>query len=377
MVSKLDISILLLEDDEKIRKSLARTLSIKITNVFEVENPRAALEILKKHKIDLIVSDIEMPEMDGLTFVETLRKSNFNMPVIITSAYTNPEYFKKAIDLKIDKYITKPVKLNDLFDAIDNSYTKIRNEELQNKNSELEEKIFDYQSRMSSIGEMVGNISHQWRQPLTTISTVLTELKFMKELDDLSDELFFEDINIIQSNIMQMSQTMDDFRELIMGDKSPETFNVYNQIEQILNISKAVIVTNFIKLDFQGDKDISIVNLKNALTQAMLNIINNAKDALLNIDEDDRLIVINLYKLDDKIIINIKDSAGGIPNDNTDKVFEVLYTTKEDKGTGIGLYMTRKLIEEKMKGKITVENETFEYEQKTYTGASFSIMLPL
>lgn len=377
MVTKLDISILLLEDDEKIRNSLARTLGIKIANVFEVENPRAALDILKQHKIDLIVSDIEMPEMDGLTFVETLRKSNFQMPVIITSAYTNPEYFKKAIDLKIDKYITKPVKLTDLFEAIDNSYNKIKNEELKNKNEALEQKLFDYQSRMSSIGEMIGNISHQWRQPLTTISTVLTELKFMKEFDDLSDELFFEDIKIIQDNISQMSQTMDDFRELIMGDKGPETFNVYNQISQILNISKAVIVTNFIKLDYKGDKEITVVNLKNALTQAMLNIINNAKDALLSVNEDDRFIIINFYKEESKIIINIKDTAGGIPDDTLDKVFEILYTTKKDKGTGIGLYMTKKLIEEKMNGEISVENEIFEYEQKTYKGASFSIKLPL
>jgi len=372
-----DINLLIIEDDHKIRSSIARTLKIKIKNIFEAENPRAALEVLKNHKIDLIISDIEMPEMDGLTFVETLRKSNFNMPVIITSAYTSPDYFKKAIDLRIDKYITKPVKIQDLFEAIEMSYNRMKNEELRTKNTLLEEKIFEYQSRMSTIGEMVGNISHQWRQPLTTISTVLTELKFMKELGDLSDELLTEDIAIIQKNINQMSETMDDFRELIMGDKKVEDFNLTEHINQVINICKAIIVTNFIKIEFKHDEDIIISNLKNALSQSMINIINNAKDALLDTNEDDRFILIDVQKNDENVIINIKDTAGGIDSENLNQVFDVLFTTKEDTGTGIGLYMTKKMITEKMNGQITVNNETFTHENKEYTGAVFSITLPL
>ncbi len=377
MMDTFDINLLIIEDDHKIRSSIARTLKIKIKNIFEAENPRAALEVLKNHKIDLIISDIEMPEMDGLTFVETLRKSNFTMPVIITSAYTSPDYFKKAIDLRIDKYITKPVKIQDLFEAIEMSYNRMKNEELRTKNTLLEEKIFEYQSRMSTIGEMVGNISHQWRQPLTTISTVLTELKFMKELGDLSDELLTEDIAIIQKNINQMSETMDDFRELIMGDKKVEDFNLTEHINQVINICKAIIVTNFIKIEFKHDEDIIISNLKNALSQSMINIINNAKDALLDTNEDDRFILIDVQKNDENVIINIKDTAGGIDSENLNQVFDVLFTTKEDTGTGIGLYMTKKMITEKMNGQITVNNETFTHENKEYTGAVFSITLPL
>ena len=376
MIEQLDINLLLIEDDHKIRESLARTLNIKVKEIFQAENPRAALEVLKNYKVDIIVSDIEMPEMDGLTFVETLRKSNFTMPVIITSAYTSPDYFKKAIDLKVDKYITKPVKINDLFDAIENSYNRLKNEELTKKNTALEDKVFEYQSRMSTIGEMVGNISHQWRQPLSTISTVLTELKFMKELDDLSDELLTEDINIIQKNINQMSQTMDDFRELIIGDKKTQEFDVVELTNQVLNISKAIIVTNFIRVVFNNEEQIIVNNLKNALTQAMINIVNNAKDALLDTNEEDRIIFIDVSQDDDNVFIEIKDTAGGIESKTPEQVFEVLYTTKEDTGTGIGLYMTKKLINEKMNGEITVSNQSTIYEDKEYIGASFLIKLP-
>ena len=317
-----------------------------------------------------------MPEMDGLTFVESLRKSKLHMPVIITSAFVLPDYFKKAIDLRIDKYLTKPVKISDLFDAVENSYNRLRNEKLQKKNNELEDKILDYQSRMSTIGEMVGNISHQWRQPLSTISTVVTELKFMKELDDLSDELLADNISIIQKNIGQMSQTMDDFRELIIGDQKHQSFDVVELTNQVLNISKAIIVTNFIKVIFNNEEQILLTNLKNALMQAMVNIINNAKDALLDTKEENRIIFIDITQDEKNVIIQIKDTAGGIKSKTLEKVFEVLYTTKEKTGMGIGLYMTKKLINEKMNGEISVSNETITYNDKEYLGASFKILLP-
>lgn len=376
MIEKLDVNLLLVEDDKKIRESLARTLNIKVREIFQAENPIDAFEILKNNTVDIIVTDIEMPEMDGLTFVESLRKSKLHMPVIITSAFVLPDYFKKAIDLRIDKYLTKPVKISDLFDAVENSYNRLRNEKLQKKNNELEDKILDYQSRMSTIGEMVGNISHQWRQPLSTISTVVTELKFMKELDDLSDELLADNISIIQKNIGQMSQTMDDFRELIIGDQKHQSFDVVELTNQVLNISKAIIVTNFIKVIFNNEEQILLTNLKNALMQAMVNIINNAKDALLDTKEENRIIFIDITQDEKNVIIQIKDTAGGIKSKTLEKVFEVLYTTKEKTGMGIGLYMTKKLINEKMNGEISVSNETITYNDKEYLGASFKILLP-
>lgn len=376
MIEKLDVNLLLVEDDKKIRESLARTLNIKVREIFQAENPMDAFEILKNNTVDIIVTDIEMPEMDGLTFVESLRKLKLHMPVIITSAFVLPDYFKKAIDLRIDKYLTKPVKISDLFDAVENSYNRLRNEKLQKKNNELEDKILDYQSRMSTIGEMVGNISHQWRQPLSTISTVVTELKFMKELDDLSDELLADNISIIQKNIGQMSQTMDDFRELIIGDQKHQSFDVVELTNQVLNISKAIIVTNFIKVIFNNEEQILLTNLKNALMQAMVNIINNAKDALLDTKEENRIIFIDITQDEKNVIIQIKDTAGGIKSKTLEKVFEVLYTTKEKTGMGIGLYMTKKLINEKMNGEISVSNETITYNDKEYLGASFKILLP-
>ena len=376
MIEKLDVNLLLVEDDKKIRESLARTLNIKVREIFQAENPIDAFEILKNNTVDIIVTDIEMPEMDGLTFVESLRKLKLHMPVIITSAFVLPDYFKKAIDLRIDKYLTKPVKISDLFDAVENSYNRLRNEKLQKKNNELEDKILDYQSRMSTIGEMVGNISHQWRQPLSTISTVVTELKFMKELDDLSDELLANNISIIQKNIGQMSQTMDDFRELIIGDQKHQSFDVVELTNQVLNISKAIIVTNFIKVIFNNEEQILLTNLKNALMQAMVNIINNAKDALLDTKEENRIIFIDITQDEKNVIIQIKDTAGGIKSKTLEKVFEVLYTTKEKTGMGIGLYMTKKLINEKMNGEISVSNETITYNDKEYLGASFKILLP-
>ena len=110
--------------------------------------------------------------------------------------------------------------------------------------------------------------------------------------------------------------------------------------------------------------------------QAMVNIINNAKDALLDTKEENRIIFIDITQDEKNVIIQIKDTAGGIKSKTLEKVFEVLYTTKEKTGMGIGLYMTKKLINEKMNGEISVSNETITYNDKEYLGASFKILLP-
>ena len=141
-------------------------------------------------------------------------------------------------------------------------------------------------------------------------------------------------------------------------------------------LSKAIIVTNFIKVIFNNEEQILLTNLKNALMQAMVNIINNAKDALLDTKEENRIIFIDITQDEKNVIIQIKDTAGGIKSKTLEKVFEVLYTTKEKTGMGIGLYMTKKLINEKMNGEISVSNETITYNDKEYLGASFKILLP-
>jgi signal transduction histidine kinase len=173
-----------------------------------------------------------------------------------------------------------------------------------------------------------------------------------------------------------MSQTIDDFRNFFKENKQKEKINLKKCYEKTFKIANAKYQTYKITV-VKNIEDIEVETLENELIQVIINILNNAKDALLeNCSKDDRFIFVDIYKNGNTPTIEIKDSAGGIPTDIIDKVFDPYFTTKGDNdGTGIGLYMSKQIVTKNLSGSLDVKNETFEYQGTTYTGANFTLKL--
>ncbi|MEA3498314.1 MAG: ATP-binding protein, partial [Campylobacterota bacterium] len=234
--------------------------------------------------------------------------------------------------------------------------------------------------KMASMGEMIGNIAHQWRQPLSAISTASTGIVMQKKYGILDETNLLDTCNKINDNAQYLSKTIDDFRNFIKGDRTKKLYSLKDDIDSFLHLIKGPIKSHNINIILNLQEDIKIDGYENELTQCLINIFNNAKDILKEkiSTNEDRLIFISTSTNKDKAIVKIKDNGGGIPTDIINKVFEPYFTTKhQSQGTGLGLHMTYNLIVDGMGGTIEAHNLTYEYEGKKYTGAEFKIILPL
>ena len=239
------------------------------------------------------------------------------------------------------------------------------------------EKLLFQQSKMASMGEMIDNIAHQWRQPLSLISTISTGLEIKMQLDVLDKENSQKDLKKINNTVQHLSQTIDDFRDFFKSDKSLVTFSVLESVKKNLFLLDAIFSDNAIGIVFEKSEDVKIDNYENEFTQALINIFYNAKDAMEEMNTK-KLIFINMEVHKNNIEIKIRDNAGGIDPSIIESIFEPYFTTKhKSQGTGIGLYMTHQIIESHMKGSISVENITYVYENIKYTGAEFTLKLPI
>ena len=237
-------------------------------------------------------------------------------------------------------------------------------------------KLFEEQSKLAAMGEMIGNIAHQWRQPLSVITTISSGIKVRSEYEQLENYDIVTDMNVIMEQAQYLSQTIDDFRNFIRNTKDVQNLSIKNTIEKTLSILHSALSNNCIKIITDLKDDMSIDGYENELIQSFINIINNAKDAINEHlkDDDEKLIFINISKENSKLIITIKDNGGGIPNNIIHKIFEPYFTTKNKSiGTGIGLSMSYKMLAERHNASIDVYNEEYIYNNKNYKGACFKI----
>ena len=256
-----------------------------------------------------------------------------------------------------------------------NLENKVQDELMKNRQHEI--KLLE-QSKMVSMGEMIGNIAHQWRQPLSIISTVSTGAKVQNEMDLLTNEMFEKNMDIINDNVQYLSKTIDDFRNFVKGDRTKKVFKLSTEIDSFLHLVQGSVKNNYLNLIFDLDDTIEINGYSNELIQSFINILNNSKDALLEFPEENRFIFIKSYMHSNKVHIIFKDNGGGIPKDIIPKIFDPYFTTKhQSQGTGLGLHMTYKLIVEGMNGTIEAKNVNFVHAGKEFKGTEFEIILPL
>ena len=231
-------------------------------------------------------------------------------------------------------------------------------------------------ARLAQMGEMINNIAHQWRQPLSMVSAIVQNIHFKYQLGKLNDDFFHQNTDDIKKILRQMSQTITDFQNFFHPNKESEEFFIEDSIDHTIDLLNHSMEKQDIEFIRSERNDLMhIMGYPNEFAQTFLNLFSNAKDALLKNDlYDRRCIYIKTESLEKTFLILISDNAGGIPDTILDKVFNPYFTTKEQgKGTGIGLYMCKQIIEKNMGGSISVQNKTFENGEK---GAEFIIELP-
>ncbi|MEA1917104.1 MAG: response regulator [Campylobacterota bacterium] len=498
IIANSEFTILVVDDSSFLRKHIISLVERRGFKAIGAQDGRDALHVIKKHRVDGFIIDLEMPVMDGIQLLEKLKKeSTYRMlPIMVLSGSEDKDkvsyvlkrgandYVKKPFSteellLKIDKMMVEyqqdltikaqesqfalynkaidtsaifmklDSELNILYandmlcDLLDIEFNKIEktpfstlflntnssafNKKILSEGSfkdtvslinnkivsftfnpimdtnnkineclligfdvtlmyEKEESLADridseirknweqnklmiQQSKMASMGEMIGNISHQWRQPLNALGLIIQKLQVSYELDRLSENVMITSVKKANNIINSMSQTIDDFRNFFKTDSKKEPFLLSQSISNVVTIIGDTLKEKSITLEVSSS-DAKLFGSKSELSQALLNIVSNAKDALLLNRVDNASISIDVLLEDESVLIIVDDNAGGIDENIMNKIFEPYFTTKGDgDGTGIGLYMTKMIIEKNMNGSLHVANSSH--------GASFEIKLPI
>jgi len=219
-----------------------------------------------------------------------------------------------------------------------------------------QQQFLTHQSKLASMGEMIGNIAHQWRQPLTHLSYIMMNLKTAYDKDRLTSKYFEEKSKEANEQLEFMSNTIDDFRDFFKMSKQKEKFLVHEAIDEVINLQKASFKAHHIEVQFEYKKEVEIETYRGEFLQVLFNLLNNAKDEFIKKQKDDGKIFINLKTIGCSTIIEVLDNAGGVPKEIIGKIFEPYFTTK-DKGLGLGLYMSKMIIDRSINGKLDVKNE--------------------
>ena len=345
----------------------------------------------------------ELHFSDKLGFFRLYKKYNW---VIGTGLYIDDieqSIFenKKLLEKRIDKYIQQVLfistfiiiitgilsflmsqKINNVFSTYKKNVEK-KEFELQDINKNLEKRVEKaikeekkkdramlHQSRLARMGAMLSMIAHQWRQPLSEVSGILMELETANKFKKVDDKLITESIDESNKLILFMSHTIDDFRNFFKPDKKKVRFYVDDACNEAISLVSASIKSYQIDLYKKVDCNAVINGYEREFAQVMLNLISNAKDILNQREIENPKIDINIDVEDKNVVITVRDNAGGVTEEHLDVIFEPYFTTKGSaQGTGLGLYMSKMIIEKNMNGELSVEN--------TKDGALFTVVVEM
>ena len=297
-----------------------------------------------------------------------------NSPIAFAIKLFSEHNIRRIVLIDEQQHFAGVVLQERLFDYMGEDIYKVEFQAHMNKQLEkrLEnEYLLMQQSKLATMGEMIGHIAHQWRQPLAQLGGIFMNLDAAYAHEDLSPDYLEERIKKGNELIKYMSQTIDDFRHFFEPNEAEQHFNVEEYIQSAINIIEASLTYSHIELEIiNPPKPLFVKGYASEFSQVILNLLDNAKDVLIERAIKEPKIIIETELIKNNVIINIKDNAGGIDESIIHKIFDIYFSTKRTKGgSGLGLYMSKLIIERKALGTLSVSN--------TKQGASFTIVLNL
>jgi signal transduction histidine kinase len=349
-----DLSILYVEDDKILREKTQDLLSCIFKNLSVAVDGDDGLQQYKDKKFDIIITDINMPNMSGIEMIENIKKIKEDQIIIVTSAHDDSSYLLELIKLGIEKFVLKPLDLDNLLDILLKISKRIYDEKNYEKNNEL----LAQQSQFMAMGEMAGMIAHQWRQPITSVSLRLYNIKLLAELGSLSDDETIGTVEECTQILEHLSSTLDNFRDFVKTDDEKANFSVEQSIHNTLELITQDLEDNKIELNLNimTEHDIVIYGVVGKFAQIIINILNNSKDEFKSKSVDFAKIDIDVNEDDDFITLKFSDNAGGIIEDNIERIFEPYFSTKSKNKSGLGLHTTKNIVELDFHGSIKAEN---------------------
>jgi len=387
------ISLELSQEMSKVKElnnSLEKKVEIKVKEIkrsqkyFETifNTTRDAIAVIDT-ETKFLFSNKAYLNLTKLTNTELKQTTFYDLAIEEDREYTLKivgEAFRRGFyhDLRI-KYITKENNIvetsSDIVAMPDSGASFLlvtRDITLENKlrrEKEFQEQQLLQQSRLAQMGEMISMIAHQWRQPLAAIGASSAKLRIKAHLNKNSNKLTIESTEKIDALTHHLSQTINDFRNFFKPDKIKSESSYTEMIDSVFDIVTETITTKNITIIKSLKTDAKMNIYVSEVKQVILNLLKNAEDILLDNEIENPTIKISTYKNKNMLILEIIDNAGGVPEDIIDKIFDPYFSTKTNKnGTGLGLYMSKTIIEEHCKGYLTVQN--------SQGGAIFRISLP-
>lgn len=322
-------------------------------------NEQVAVEALKAGALDYVVKSPEAFEDMPRSVTRVLRE------------WTLLQERKRAEeDLRSAKEGLE-VRVRERTRELEQAYADLRRESEERLQAvealRANEQLLLQQNRLAAMGEMISNIAHQWRQPLNMLGLLIQELAIHHEKGLLSDDYLRETKEKAMQVIKHMSQTIDDFRNFFSPDKGKVSFRANEVVSATVSLLQAGFKEQRIVLDIVQEEDVVVEGYPNEFSQVILNILMNAKDAFRDRSTENPHIMIKIFRENGRAAITIADNAGGIPPEIIGKIFEPYFTTKGPKGTGIGLFMSKTIVEKSLNGSLSARN--------TEHGAEFLIII--
>jgi len=405
-----DIVLLYVEDDEDVRLIYERFLKRRLLNVLTAANGKEGYDLYLKEKPDIIITDVQMPVMDGLEMCSLIRDDNKDIPIIITSAHSETHLFQEAINISINMFLIKPIDMTQLFNTVKITAENVVLKQKSKKNQELITKktfqleqtnqklkktisnLKEVQSKLiesehlASLGVLSAGIAHEINTPIgigltgiTHLTDITKDIKRNYQKQDISQEEFEEYLNniddvakMIYSNIVRTSQIVGGFKQVAVDQTSEikRIFNVYEYMQEILlSINNLTKKTN-LKVNINIDKTLKINSYPGSLAQIITNFIINS--IMHGYDKEGKgIICIDIVKVGNTLELTYKDDGKGISKNNLPKIFELFFTTSSKKGgTGLGLHIVHNIVTTNLNG-------TIECSSEKEKGIVFNIKFPL
>ncbi len=266
---------------------------------------------------------------------------------------------------------------------LSNKELKLKTQELEHLNNTLDikikqeidnrkkqEQLLIQQSKLAEMGDMISMIAHQWRQPLSALSTVIQNIHLRHSLGKLDKEYLEKQRLLSNALTEKMSKTIEDFRNFFKPNKEKQYFTIKDAIHQTIFLIDDSFKSHSIQIENQISDDVTLYGFESELSQVLLNVLTNSKDAFLEKNIENPCITIKTKQIQTHMKILISDNAGGVNESIINKIFEPYFTTKENyNGTGLGLYMSKIIVEQNMQGELSVKN--------IKQGVQFTIYIPI